>query len=235
MSESFVLRCPSLKRTVALLTALVFFISFNAPLVAQNVPDIEPPVIAIEAVDTAVADITQVFTAQASDDQALGIVSLHHRRSGEIPFKRSVMEAIGDSGFFSVVIDTDPEDLRNFEYYVQALDLNGNRTVSGFAFEPFVRTLTSNTDAGLVATIESGAGAEETTPEPVPDVAIAATPEPIVTPKPTSTSSTRRWVYIGLGVLVAGAVASQLGGDSDGGGAVSDGTVPFTVNTQEPF
>ena len=220
------------RRAIACVLALVLALSHSASLLAQ-VPDIVPPTINPEIVDAAVADVSQVFTAQASDDISLGDVSLHYRRTGESIFNRVLMEPEGDTGFFSVIIDTDPNDLRAFEYYTQALDLNGNRTVSGFAFEPFVRSLVP----GSASTITE---ATPEIPEQIPDeeVLIGTAPpaqDPIPRPR-----SNRKWLYIGLGVLAAGVVAAAAsgGGGSDGGGGIStedDPNVPLTVIIGDPI
>jgi len=222
-----------LKRTISCVVALALILSHSANVIAQTVPDIEPPVISPEIVTSAVADVSQVFTVQASDNQTLGDVSLHFRRSGESIFQRVLMESVGDTGFFSVVVDTDPEDFRAFEYYTQALDLNGNRTVSGFAFEPFVRTLTEG--SGTTVTQEPVG-----TPEPSTDGAVASgTAPPVQEPIPPSRPN-RKWLWITLGVLAAGAVAAAAsggGGGSDGGGVTTedDMNVPLTVIIGDPI
>jgi len=118
-------------------------LTHSVGVIAQGIPDIEAPLVELEFVEVAPADINQIFTVQAFDDIGLGDVSLHHRRTGENAFIKTIMTPVGDTGYFSVAIDTDPNDLRSFEYYAQALDLNGNRTVSGFAFDPFVREITA--------------------------------------------------------------------------------------------
>jgi len=158
-------------------------------------------------------------------------VTLHYRRAGSNIFNRVLMEPIGDTGFFTVAIETKPTDLRAFEYYAQALDLNGNRTVKGFAFEPFVRVLTESTAPGIASAPEP---AEDKADEDIAAVSVATTP----VGSSNNNSDTRRWIYIALGVLAAGAVASQLGGSDGGGGGGNTGNndlVPFTINTQDPL
>lgn len=220
----------SLSRTVACVLAFVMVLSHSASVGAQNLPDITPPTIAPELVESAAAGAAQVFTIQASDDISLGDVTLHYRRTGENIFTRILMNPVGDTGFFTVVIDTEPNDLRAFEYYTQALDLNGNRTVSGFAFEPFVRTLTSASDAATTqssnATAEQGTG---------PTVVTGTEP---AAPAPRNRSN-RKWWYIGLGVLAVGVLAAASGGGGGGGGGdiTTDGdiNVPLTVTIGEPI
>lgn len=208
--------------------------SHSAELIAQTIPDVQEPVVEIEFVESATADLSQVFTVEASDDLGLGDVTLHYRRAGENIFKKSLMNPIGDTGYFSISIDTEPTDLRAFEYYAQALDLNGNRTVKGFAFDPFVRELTEASDSSLTSITTTKLTAE---PEPDDDV-LAGTLTATQSGTSASTSnSNRKWWYIALGVLAVGAVASQLGGSDSGDGMNpgEDRPVPLTVILGDPL
>lgn len=194
-------RLPCL--AAALLAALAL-----TPLHAQQQgPDTRAPVIEIETLDESTADATQTFTAQVADDRELAGVTFHHRRAGQQPFARVPMRALGDSDYYGISLPTDPDDLRSIEYYVQALDESGNRTVSGFAFDPHVRTLR-------------------------PQVVAAAPPPP--ERQPAETSGSRRWWAVALGVLAVGAVVSLAGSDDGGGGGGGGDTVPLTVDLSEP-
>ena len=221
-----------LRRSIACVLAFVLLLSHSAGSIAQGVPDITPPTISPEIVRTAQADSAQVFSAQAADDISLGEVSLHYRRTGENIFNRVLMQSVGDTGIFTVAIETDPTDLRAFEYYTQALDLNGNRTVSGFAFEPFVRTLTARTNQA--ANQSPRENTEQNT-----DAAVETASAP-TQPVPRSRSNLK-WLYIGLGILAAGAVAAAAssggGGDGDNGGGITtdDPNVPLTVIIGDPL
>lgn len=212
-------------------------LSHSVGVFAQSIPDIEAPLVEFEFVDVAPADTTQVFTVQAFDDIGLGDVSLHHRRAGDNAFVRTLMMPVGDTGFFTTAIETNPSDLRSFEYYAQALDLNGNRTVSGFAFDPFTRDITEATGQTFssVTSAEPIGDAPDTNDEPVAGL---QTQNTIEQPVPR-TSNNRRWLYIALGVLAAGAVASQLGGSggsSDGSiDTGNDSLVPLTVTIGDPI
>ena len=217
------------RRTIACVVAFFLILSHSAGVIAQSVPDIIPPTINPEIVSLATAGVNQVFTAQASDDRSLGDVSLHYRRSGESIFNRVIMQSVGDTGFFTVSIETDPNDLRAFEYYTQVLDLNGNRTVSGFAFEPFIRTLipADNTTVTEVP---------HETPATSDDVAVVVAP-PAAQDTISRPRSNRKWWYIAIGVLAVGAIAaSQAGGGSDDGDITTDDdNVPLTINIGDPL
>ncbi len=214
-------------------------LSHSTVVLAQGIPDIEAPLVELEFVDESTADVTQVFTVQAFDDIGLGDVSLHHRRAGENAFTKSIMQPVGDTGYFSIAIDTDPSDLRSFEYYAQALDLNGNRTVSGFAFDPFVRNIVQASESTF-ASVDSVEPSAVPSDAPASDIASASvqTENPIEQPAPRNNSN-RRWLYAVLGVLAVGAVASQLGGSggsSDGSTIPGDDSlVPLTVTIGDPL
>lgn len=222
-----------LRRTIACVLAFVLILSHSAGVIAQVVPDIIAPTINPEIVSLAVADEAQVFTAQASDDLSLGDVSLHYRRSGENIFNRVLMQSVGDTGFFTITIETDPNDLRAFEYYMQALDLNANRTVSGFAFEPFVRALSARTGTTITQ-------APRVNLEPIPDEAVVIGADPTLQDTIPRPRKSRRWLWITLGVVAAGVVAaaaaSSGGGSDDGGGPTVDNpNVPLTVIIGDPL
>lgn len=205
-------------------------------VVAQGIPDIEAPLVELEFVDVSTADTTQVFTVQAFDDIGLGDVSLHHRRAGENVFTKTLMDPVGDTGYFSVAIDTDPSDLRSFEYYAQALDLNGNRTVSGFAFDPFVREISKASGQTLATDSASEAAPANDTQY---ETTVSELEQNTPSEKPAQTNNKRYWLYAVLGVLAVGAAASQLGGSggsSDGSINTGDETlVPLTVTIGDPI
>ena len=198
--------------------SLVCAIALALPLMLINIAfaqtaDTIGPVIELEELADAQADFTQVFTVLIAEDVKLKDATLYYRRSGQLPFTPAPMETLGDTGYFSVSIPTENTDLRTIEYYVQARDEAGNRTVSGFAFDPYERRLTASTKV-----------ADSTTNETV--VAPADIPSDGNDNTPNVLSN--RWVQIGLGVLAVGIVASLAGGGGD-----SDSTVvPLTFNLE---
>jgi len=194
-------------KVIAIWLVLALAISPTTPLLAQSSPDTRSPVIELEALAESQADLAQVFTAQVADDRVLQDVILYHRRTGQQPFAKLIMEQIGDSGFFTASIETDPSDLRSIEYYVQARDEGGNRTVEGYAFDPYTRVIIPNEEV-IASTV--------------------AAPEPTSPTVATTTSTGKiRWWHVALGVLAAGAVASAASGGSSSND--DDGTVPLTV------
>jgi hypothetical protein len=174
---------------------------------AQTV-DTTPPIIELEELIEGVADLSQVFTVQIAEDGVLKDATLYYRRSGQAPYTRALMEPLGTTGYFSVSIETDPNDLRAIEYYVQARDEAGNRTVSGFAFNPYIRNLTPADPVTQRAQVGSDA---ENQP--------ASGTTPLLE---------RRWFQIALGVVAVGLAASLLNDD----GGEDTQLVPVTINLE---
>jgi len=213
--------CPfhmqkQIERTLSVWLAIVLAISQTvfSPAMAQTTPDVESPIIEIEAVFEADAGGTQVFTALVADDRLLKDVTLYHRRAGRQAFDRAFMLPRGITGYYSVELATDPNDLRPIEYYIQARDQGGNRSISGFAFEPYQRKINANSTG-----VEP---VELTTPaEPV----VNATVTPIdIASKPERKSNNTKWWVIGLAV-VAGVVMASSNGSSNDDPARTDLTI----------
>ena len=198
---------------------LILYLCIAAlPSFAQET-DTVAPIIELEELEDGMADRSQVFTVQIAEDVGLQDATLYYRREGQLSFTPAPMQTLGNTGFYSVSIPTDNSDLRTIEYYVQARDLAGNRTVSGFAFDPYRRTLqpsaTSMQQPGSLNETQIG----------------STTRSPVVTPKAGDRKTTpllkRRWVQITLGVLAVGVVASLAKDDGH-----DSRVVPLTFNLQ---
>ncbi len=197
-----------IKRTLSAWLAIVLAITQIgfSPAMAQTTPDIQSPIIEIEAVFEADAGTTQVFTALVADDRLLKDVTLYHRRAGRQAFERAAMLPRGITGYYSVELATDPNDLRTIEYYVQARDEGGNRSISGFAFDPYQREIIANNTAAQPA-VELTTPTEPVAKAAVTPITVEATPE--------KKSSNTRWWAIGLALVVTAVVASSSGGSSN--------------------
>ena len=201
----------ALLQTLAV-TAAVATVTLSGTAMAQTSAapgDIEPPMIELEEIKQGVAGEDQVFTALVSDDNGVEDVKLYFRYRGQQAFQTVPMKALGSSAFYVASIETDADETRPIEYYVQALDTLGNREVNGFAFEPLVRVL----DA------------------PVETVATATEP-----PKQQKSGGLKVW-HIVVGVLAAGALAAAVASSSGGGGGgsgPSDEMVPLTITITSP-
>ncbi len=199
-------RTATRRASLAALCGACVFLA-HSPVRAQiDELDLEPPLIEHEVLAEAEAAPRQSFVAQVVDDRELASVRLYWRLSGQGAFDRLPMTRVSGSSTWLARVPTDPEEARDIEYWIEARDAGGNRTVRGFAFNPLVRRIVSAPLAARApgrprdARRDSGNGTPSGTP---------AEPE-----------SDRRalWVVLGaVGVAVLVGLAAS-GGDGGGGG-----------------
>ncbi len=183
--------------------------------ISNGLSDVERPVIEPVIVTSSEAAASQVFTAEVSSSAELSDVTLYHRRAGQSVFLSSNMTELGQTTFYSATLKTKASDLRAIEYYIQARDDRGNRAISGFAFEPLVRSLTASPLASSETTSADTRITQNTVDAP--------------------TTRSVRWWHVALGVVAVGALAAASGGGSDGSSTFADGdTVPLTITLGEP-
>lgn len=179
--------------------------------------DVDPPLIEHQVVPQAESDIRQTFVATVVDDGELDSVVFYYRFAGETNFTRYVMAPLSASSTYIAQIPTDPKIVTAIEYYIQARDLSGNRTVRGYTFSPLIREILP---------------AEELAVES-PQVAVAADVE-----KKANKTGISKVLYVVGGVLllglIAGAASSSGGGTStpvEGGSCGAEGCLlTLTVN-----
>lgn len=180
--------------------------------------DVEPPLIEHDVVPEAEADIRQTFVATVVDDQDLDSVQFYYRYAGESSFSRNVMTPVSFTSTYIAQIPTDPNSLKAIEYYIQARDASGNRTVRGYTFSPLVRNIVPAFVAEPVA---------QSVPDTTPAVDETATE-----------SRFPRAVYVIGGVLLLGLIASAAGSSgsgSEGGGACTDAGCRLSLTIDQPF
>jgi len=206
---------------------LLFFMAigliFGASLVyAQSSPnefDMEPPLIEHEVVTESDAAQSQPFMATVVDDEKLRTVTLFHRRAGESDYSPELMNRLSTSSTWVARIETDASDGRDIEYYIEARDESGNRTLRGFTFNPLVRQIVS---ASNLADSEPRGSA--------PPANEGAQESAAVT-----TRSRKKTLYYVLGAVGVAVVAGLALGQDDGGGNSESGCsvegceVVFTV------
>lgn len=158
--------------------------------------DVEPPLIEHDVIDESEADIRQTFVATVVDDEELDSVLFFYRYAGETSFSRYVMTPVSFSYTYIAQIPTDPDSYTPIEYYIQARDTSGNRTVRGYAFSPLVRNIIPR------QVVAEQAGAMVDAADPAPEQAEGKLPKA---------------VYILGGVLLLGLIASAA--SSSGGGS----------------
>lgn len=173
------------------------------PLWAQ-VLDTDPPRIDFKPVVEGLKGDSQVFSATVSDDLELADVVLHYRLDGESVYQNRTMTPIGSTGIFTTTVKID-DSVDVIQYYIEATDKAGNRTLQGFAFDPIERQLLeSQVPAAQLARLE----------EPAPGL-----------------STGRKILYGVLGLIVVGALASAASGSGSGTGGSSQ-TVPVTITVR---
>lgn len=154
--------------------------------------DVEPPLIEHDVVSAVEADIRQSFFASVVDDNQLDSVSLYYRFENDPAYSSVLMNRVSYSSTYIAHIPTDASSDRNIEYYIQARDKAGNRTVRGYAFNPLVREIRAPESAASSTVADNAPAAKE----------------PITIKRKTA-------VYVVLGVLALGFLASSAtGGDS---------------------
>lgn len=174
--------------------------------------DVDPPIIEHDVVVTAEAAERQDFTATVADDNELATVRFLYRFEGERQYTSLEMNRVSTSSTFNVVVETDVESDAAIEYYIEARDESGNRTLRGYNFSPLVRFIEL--------------------PQPVV--------EPVVETVPTKRNLKPLYYVAGAVVLglLAGALASSGGGGGDdmppGVGDCDNGLCDFSITINPP-
>jgi len=151
------------RRALCLLMSVLLVFTGGNPLVVSaqqsdpaNVPlapaegasglelDLQPPVIVLQEQREGVAGQDQMFTVDVSDDVEVILVALFYRRAGEVGYIDLPMQPADAANFYTATLSTAADDTRSIEYYIQAEDRAGNRSIKGFVFDPLTRTLQSD-------------------------------------------------------------------------------------------
>lgn len=139
--------------------------------------------------------------ATVTDNVGVKEVVLFYREINAAEFKRLGMRRDLDSHTYVATLSAIGSP--GLEYYIQATDLAGNTLFFGHLFLPLVVTVAPAADVD---------GRETKI--------VAAKESKAVSANKEKKSGVSKWVWIGLGVVVAGALA---GGGGGGGGGSSDG------------
>ncbi|MFK7852521.1 MAG: hypothetical protein AB8B79_00350 [Granulosicoccus sp.] len=182
--------------------------------------DVEPPLIEHEIVDQSDAGIRQTFVATVVDDRELDTVLLYYRFAGETSYSRYRMMRVSFSSTYVAQIPTNPKDFSPIEYYIQARDTSGNRTVRGYTFSPLVRQIVPVVIDDPSSQVAASSGGEQSKSE-------------------TSGFKINKTFYVIAGVVLLGLLASAAG--SSGGSSAPSGEcapagcqLTLTVNRPTP-
>jgi len=170
---------------------LVFATLAGLPCVAHaQASDGEPPSITFERIEEGTRGETQVFSATVADEFAVESVTLHYRLGNDVAYDPVPMMPLSGTDIYTVSVETTGTDADVLQYYIEARDEAGNRSIQGFAFDPIERRLVASRGGQV----------------------------PVAVPPRTDGISTGRKVLYGvLGVLAVGALVAAAGGDSGGG------------------
>lgn len=208
----------NIKGSQALVCILAAYLSFLPIAQAQQGNDVISPVIKHEPLAEPLSlGEPLAISATVTDNVGVESVLLFFRTRGRNAYQRTPMRRIGTTNMYMVTL----KGVRTpgLEYYVQATDVAGNILLEGYDFAPM-----------FVAVKDPAVPAAEEAPKA--PAAAAAKPPPAKTTtasaaaKKKEESGAMKWVWIGLGVLAVGALAS---GGSSGGGGDSDGDVVITA------
>lgn len=160
--------------------------------------DVDPPLIEHEVTAQAEAGIRQTFVATVVDDGELDNVTFYYRFAGETNFSRFLMTPLSSSSTYIAQVPTDPKLYSAIEYYIQARDISGNRTVRGYTFSPLVREILQP-ERSVTPAVQTPAA------------------QPVATEE--QASGIPKIVYILGGVLLLGLIAGGASGGGGGGGS----------------
>jgi hypothetical protein len=195
---------------IVLLFTLIQSLIFNPIVYADEQsslpsPDVTAPTVVQTPITQGVkSGGNQEITATVTDDKGVKAVTLFYRSVGDKEYRRKAMMRIIGTDKYNAVIDNMPE--QGLEYYIQAVDFAGNSLLHGYSFSPLV------------------IHAEQDMPEAPPSTTQPMEASTAKTVEKKTSSSNRTWLWIGLGALVVGALASGgNGGGASGGSADGSG------------
>jgi len=180
-----------------LIQSLIFSPIVTAEQLSLPANDMTAPEISHTPISSVVKEgSSQKIAATVTDDSGVKSVTLFYRAVGASHYEREAMKRALDSNEYSATIKISDSGV---QYYIQAEDVQGNTVLNGYSFSPF--------------TIRVAKAGEENNAGGAADNAFAGSEK-------EESSSSMKWVWIGLGVLAAGALA---GGGGGGGGSSSKG------------
>jgi hypothetical protein len=196
-----------LKQLAIRLTTALLLIANSVLAQAQDIDTQAPTLIYRPAASGGQAGELQTFVARVSDDSDLRSVALYYRQDSTTAFQRIEMRRLFDSiDEYMIAIETSRTAAGPIDYFLEAVDVNGNVQRRGSQTDPLQLTL-------------------------LPPDPLAQSPTPATPAVTSETSPSRGWI-IGIAALLAVAALAGGGGDASSGGSAD--TVPLTIFSPTP-
>lgn len=189
-------------------TALAYAPLPRAEQLSLSSSDVVAPELTPETYVQSVAPASDhTIKVKVTDDVGIKQVTLYYRDIGKTEHERSTMQKIEKTDCDMATVGADEIKPAGIENYLQAVDLADNTGLHGYSFSPLsVKIDTAATQPDLAGNTLSVAL------EPKTDEA---------------KKGIGKWVWIGLGVLVAGIAAAAIGSDDE----PTTGTLTITGTT----
>ena len=194
---------------IFLCQALAYAPLVNAAQLSLPSGDLIAPVITQDKYEETVRPgISHEVEVKVTDNVDVNLVTMFYRTIGKGEYKRLTMQKVGTSDFYVVKINADEIKSPGIEYYIQAMDFAGNTVLHGHSFSPLsVKLDTTNT------------------------LAAESNKDALINTESDDEKGISKWVWIGLGVVLVGAVASSSSSDGGGDEPATTGTVTITGPT----
>lgn len=193
-----------------LVSPLTVFGSFaQAGQLALPSGDLVAPQINHTPIDKSIkAGSRQIIKASITDNVGVKTVTLYYRTIGLKNYSNIKMDKVEGTDDYAATLGFEDTVVPGIEYYIQAVDLAGNALLHGYSFSPLtIGIIPSEPGIGVAQTeVDSNSFEQDPIDEPV-----------------SKQNKTNTWLWVGLGILAAGAVAA-VAVNNDGGGSAPSGT-----------
>ena len=187
-----------LRRKIIVYCSILAFFTQLLSVNAVAAADVQAPVIIHTPTETPVKEGQAfVITATVTDDVLVEEVLLFYRTIGQKEYSRIKMRALSSSNDYSATVPGWKLLKPGIEYFIQAEDKAGNSVLYGFSFSPVAIAVASKAPLQPESTI------------PKADSTAFASKASSKTK-----SSSKKWLWIGIGAAVVAGLAAGDGGSS---------------------
>ncbi len=174
--------------------------------VIVNIDTIPPTLSHTPLQDDIHSDESQTISAQIKDETALDEASVFYQSEGMKDYTRLKLSAVDGTDYYIAQLPASAIKPPLVQYFMEARDKAGNISTQGTKEQPL----------SLRVTV------------PIQPLPVVDSPPSIQPPEALSQKSSRKWLWIGLGVLATGALLNDPGDDS------KPETVTLTIGTSTP-